>query len=117
MRKFIFILIAASLLSSCGDDSNSSQPTATTLYISMGSLQCTGGGTSLPELERQLTGAGVPIHSSSCGIDGQARAAVCGTPDGRIAIVEVPATQVAAALALGYAPLSDLPNATKVACQ
>jgi len=58
----------------------------------------------------------VQVLASSCGLDGQAHATVCGAPDGRIAIVRAPGSQASAASALGFAPLGSLPGATQVPC-
>ncbi|MSQ20466.1 MAG: hypothetical protein EXR39_13120 [Betaproteobacteria bacterium] len=84
-----------------------------------GSVQCTGAGVSVQEIERQLTGAGIEVLSSACGSDGSMHPSVCGAPDGRIGIVQVPESQAQAQAAakLGFAPLSELPDATKIACQ
>ena len=42
--------------------------------------------------------------------------AVCGAPDGRIGIFDVEAQQAPLASPLGFAPLSGLPAAVRVAC-
>jgi len=86
------------------------------MYKYAGSVQCTGGGASLAEMERQLTDAGIKVLNSSCGRDGNAYPATCGLADGRIGVFEVPAAQAPAAAAIGFAPLSNLPAATKTAC-
>ena len=86
------------------------------MYKYFGSVQCTGGGTSLSALAKQLTDASVQVLTSSCGVDGNANLALCGAADGRIAIFEVPAAQTQAAAAVGFTPLSNLPLATKAAC-
>lgn len=116
MRALLVPLVVFAL-ASCGSGESKSPETNAGMYKYFGSLQCTGGGTPLPAMERQLTEAGVQVLASTCGIDGNAYAAVCGGADGRIGIFEVPAAQVQAASVLGFAPLSNLPAATKVACQ
>lgn len=115
MRTFLASLVAFATLAAC--EGIESKPPSVSLYKYVGSVQCTGGGTSLPAMVRQLTDADIPVLASACGVDGNAYAAVCGAADGRIGIVEVPAAQAQAASALGFAPLSSLPAATKVACQ
>jgi hypothetical protein len=106
--------------------------TGVTLYKHFGSVQCQpimeqpaasmmtmgnlGGGTSLPVMQQQLTDAGIQVLFVTCGHDGFLRPAMCGVEDGRIAIFEVPAAQAEAAVALGFAPLSDLPDATRFSC-
>lgn len=113
-RRSLELALAATLLGGCGGGDSAAE--ATDLFVSMGSLQCTGGGTPLPEWERRLTAAGVQVLASSCGMDGQAHATVCGAPDGRIAIVQAPSRQAPAASALGFVALSTLPGATRVPC-
>ncbi len=115
MRIFLAPLVALATLVACGG--GESPATNVSLYKYVGSVQCTGGGTSLSAMERQLTDAGIRVLTSSCGVDGNAYPAVCGAPDGRIGVFEVPAAQAQAASAVGFAPLSNLPAATKVACQ
>jgi hypothetical protein len=105
--------IAAAALVACG---GSDPPSPASMFISLGSLQCTGGGRSLPVLRAELEAAGVPVLAASCGSDGLARPAVCGVGDGRIAIMEIAPADVAAATPLGYAPLSLLPDASAGPC-
>ena len=105
----------------CGDCRSanvrlSGSPTTTSVYKSTGSLQCTGGGLTLEQLKAELTGGSLPVESASCGIDGLGHIAVCGASDGRIGIFEIASAGVTAAQALGFAPLSDLPEATRTAC-
>ena len=49
-------------------------------------------------------------------LDGVARPALCGTAEGRIAILDLPLEYQPAAVTLGFSRLSSLPKATKVAC-
>ena len=114
MQIFLFSLVALFLLSACGGGDS---PSANiNLYKYAGSVQCTGGGLTLPEMTLQLTNASIQVLSSSCGTDGNVYAAVCGGADGRIGIFEVPSSQEQAASAVGFAPLSNLPSASKTAC-
>lgn len=102
-------------IAGCGGG-NSAAPIPVAMVKTLGSLQCSGGGSSLSAIVKQLTDAGVGALSSSCGDDGLPRIALCGVPDGRIAIVEVPSDQTSAAQALGFAPLANFPTAVKAAC-
>ena len=86
------------------------------VYTSFGSVQCSGGGSTLTDLQRQLIALGVQVFAARCGLDGVARLAVCGEPDGRIAMFDINEAQVAIVLALGFALLSTLPNASAQAC-
>lgn len=86
------------------------------VYRYAGSAQCTGGGLTLGQMQAQLANASIQVLVSSCGSDGNGYPAVCGAPDGRIGIFDIPGAQSSAALALGFALLSDLPNAARVGC-
>ena len=103
-------------LAACGGGDIGSSPNGVTLYRYAGSVQCTGGGLTLADMNMQLTNAGVLVYSASCGSDGYIHAGGCGSPDGRIGIFEVPTSQAQAASALGFAPLSGLPYAFKTSC-
>ena len=87
------------------------------VYKSLGSVQCSGGGVSLDEIKRQLKEAGIEAESANCGIDGNMHIAMCGAPDGRIAIVEIPESKAQVAAAVGFLPLKNLPDATEVPCK
>jgi hypothetical protein len=41
---------------------------------------------------------------------------VCGAPEGRIAIIDVPESQLEAARKLGFSLLSERPRAQRMAC-
>jgi hypothetical protein len=113
-NKILHVAMALSvvLLAACGDDT----PATTEVYTSAGSVQCSGGGATLAQMQGRLQAAGVEVAASSCGLDGNVQAAVCGAPDGRIGVFAVPETATPAASAAGFQPLSSLPRATKTAC-
>jgi|EndMetStandDraft_4_1072995.scaffolds.fasta_scaffold25546_7 hypothetical protein len=119
LRRFFSIWVAAALLVSCGGGGGSGgggSPSVVAVYTSFGSVQCSGGGTTLTELQRELLALGIQVLAARCGLDGLARFAVCGEPDGRIAMFDVDEAQVVVLLALGFALLSTLPNATATPC-
>ena len=94
----------------------SAPPKAVSVYLSLGSRQCQDGGRTLAEVQKVLQDAGIPVLASGCGSDGMAYPAVCGAPDGRIAIIDVPESQVEAARKLGFSLLSERPRAQRLAC-
>jgi hypothetical protein len=108
--------LAAAVSSACGGGDGGAPEAPLAMFKSLGSLQCSGGGASLPALERQLLDAGVQVLAASCGLDGNAYIALCGAPDGRIGVFDLAAQHAAVARALGFAPLSDLPAAVRVPC-
>ncbi len=94
----------------------SAPPKAVSVYMVLGSRQCQDGGRTLAEVQKVLRDGGVQVLGSSCGNDGMAYPAMCGAPDGRIAIIDVPEGQVEAALKLGFSLLSQRPRAQRMAC-
>jgi len=104
------------LVSACTQFGPQALPLSVPVYQYIGSKQCQGGGTALATMMRKLSDAGIPAMNVSCGTDGKMYPAMCGAPDGRIGIVGVPEDKVAAAAKLGFAPLSNLPDATKTVC-
>lgn len=74
-----------------------------------GTTQCAPRENKLPELEAQLTAAGVQILDRREGDDGMMRAMVCGGSDGRIGVFTINAAQTGAAEAAGFEPYNG-PN-------
>jgi hypothetical protein len=102
------------------ESQNSGQMSGETIEVFKfaGTVQCQrGGGISRADMENQLTKAGITVSDSTCGNDGKMRITVCGAPDGKLFIFEIPATQTETARSLGFAPLSNLPSANKMPCQ
>lgn len=64
----------------------------------------------------ELARAGVKPLQAACGNDGRVYPSTCGAPDGRIVIVTVAASDVERARSVGFAPLSQLPEAVKTPC-
>jgi hypothetical protein len=118
MRKLLSLLVAASLLGACGGGGGDSggPPSVVAVYTSFGSAQCSGGGSTLSDLQARLLTLGIRVFAERCGLDGLAHVSVCGQPDGRIAVFDIDEAQVAAALLIGFALLSTLPNATTTSC-
>jgi hypothetical protein len=104
------------LLYSCGGGDGGGGAETASVYASLDSIQCGAVNRPLSSLSSTLTGAGVTVVTSSCGIDGLARATVCGLQDGSIGIFDIPASQRTTAMALGFAPLGNLPAASVSAC-
>jgi hypothetical protein len=116
MRAFSFLVAAVCALATgaCGGGGDAAAPVS--IYKSLGSLQCNGGGTTVSALQQQLAVAGIQALAASCGFDGNVYAAVCGAPDGRIGIIDIPAQAVQIATTLGFSPLSVLPAPLRQAC-
>lgn len=116
MHKLVLMMTAAMMLSACADLGRVAPASGVLVYKYGGSKQCEGGGTPVEKMMRQLSEAGIPVMNVHCGTDGRMYPAMCGAPDGRIGILEVPEGKVSAAAALGFAPLSGLPEASKTVC-
>lgn len=114
MRRMHVFVTALLILSACADLARVAPGVAVYKYV--GSKQCSGGGVPLATMMRQVSEAGVPVQNVSCGTDGRMYPTMCGAPDGRIGILEIPEHKVSAAAALGFAPLSNLPEASKTVC-
>jgi hypothetical protein len=112
-------MLASGLLGACGGGGGDSggSPQVVAVYTSFGSVQCSGGGSTLGDLEARLLTLGIRVLAKRCGLDGLTHVSVCGQPDGRIAVFDIDEPQVAAALIIGFALLSTLPNATDTPCQ
>lgn len=115
MHKILSVVATSLILGACADLRTAPAP-GISVYKYVGSKQCNGGGVRLETMMRQLSTAGVPVMNVSCGTDGRMYPAMCGAPDGRIGILEIPESKVNAAAALGFAPLSNLPDASKTVC-
>lgn len=116
MHKLLIAVLAIGALNACTGHQRVPTEPRVSVYKYVGSVQCKGGGTPLSAMMRQLSEGGVPVLDVSCGTDGRMYPAVCGAADGRIGILEVPEGRAAAAAALGFAPLSNLPEASKTVC-
>ena len=114
MWRTLLSALIVSVLAACAD--NTSPVVSTRVYKYRGSLQCAGGGTAPATMSLELTNAGIPVQSFSCGIDGLAHPAVCGTPDGAINIFEIPENQGPGAQSLSFLLLSTLPTAVEIPC-
>lgn len=110
------IVAGAFALSACTGLGESAPVSGVSVYQYVGSKQCEGGGVPVEKMASQLSGAGIRVLSVTCGTDGRMYPAMCGAPDGRIGILEVPEGKVTAAAALGFARLSSLPGASKTVC-
>lgn len=88
------------------------------VYKYAGSTQCnTGKGLTLEEMKRQLVSAHINVLTAACGNDGKMRATMCGAPDGKIGIFEIPTDQFDVALKIGFLSIDQLTDAVKVPCQ
>lgn len=110
-RHVAALLLSIGLMAGC-------TTTAAPLAIAkpLGTRQCETGGPTAESLAQALRDAGISVTAVGCGHDGRMRPAACGTPDGRLAIVEIPADRRAQAEALGWRALSDMPDASRQPC-
>lgn len=93
-------------------------PALLTVARPLGTQQCGDRGVATAELlAASLRAAGVQAQALRCGHDGRMRPQMCGAPDGRLAIVDVPAAQLEMAQGQGFQPLSRWPDARSEPCR
>jgi hypothetical protein len=119
MKALATATLTALTVAACGGGGGGADPAAivtVAVFRTLGSTQCTGGGTSADTLQNLLVNAGVEVVAASCGVDGVFRAPVCGTSDGRIGVFDVAQEHVSLATALGFSLLTTLPDAQRQPC-
>ena len=75
-----------------------------------GSTQCANNGTSVEDMSKELSDAGVDVLCGQKGADGYGYCAACGCGTGQINVYTIHAENVPDAEARGFAPVSDLPD-------
>lgn len=116
MRSSLGAFLVVMTTACGGAGSPESVPYTLAVYASLGTRQCETGGTSLDALRQRLVGAGLRVVESACGSDGRVYPAVCGAPDGRIAIFDIATSASLPALPAGFAALTTLPDASRRPC-
>jgi hypothetical protein len=106
------LLLLAALGAACG-----TVAAPVTVAHPLGSRQCEGPGPAPQSLAQRLIDAGVAVAAVGCGHDGRMRPAVCGAPDGALAVMDIDAAQLPRARELGFQPLADWPDARRVPCR
>jgi len=85
--------------------------TTTHIYKPDGNKQCEPATSSLADSARQLTNAGIEVHSSHCATQtGMAVITVCGAPTLGIYLHEIKTSDVPQAKRLGYEEANNLIN-------
>lgn len=120
-RKLLLAALGASL-GACAQTppapDRAEAPAWLTVARPLGTQQCGDRGTATAELlAASLRTAGVQAQALRCGHDGRMRPQMCGAPDGRLVIADVPAAQQEAAHAQGFLPLSKWPDARSEPCR
>jgi hypothetical protein len=114
LRRTTTLLCA--VLAACASPVPIAAEKTVSVYKSRGGLQCENNAVAVSELERQLKDAGIQVAATACGHDGRMRPAMCGRPDGNIAIFDIPASKLDAAVALKFAPMDAAKDASRAAC-
>ncbi|MFC6632180.1 hypothetical protein [Microbulbifer taiwanensis] len=79
------------------------------VYRARGNKQCEGGGMSLEESGTKLTGNGVAVQESRCGVrTDRMYPAVCGGPTGDLLLHLIAMDSLDAALELGFDPADQV---------
>ena len=110
-------LVAAMCCIAAGPVHSASDPATVAVYRAAGTTQCANTSVDLEALSAPLKAAGIAVRASRCASDGLMRKMLCGSPDGRLAVFDIPKKDGAAASKLGFSPLSALPDAQEVPCR
>jgi hypothetical protein len=115
MKKHLVLAALSALSFYCG----SAHAVTATVQIaqSNGAKQCVPGRITVTAMKRLLIDNGITVNSAACGNDGMMHTTVCGASTGEINIFTIPATSLNKAQTLGFAPLTDWPNAVTAPCQ
>lgn len=106
------LTLAALLMAGCaGNDPNHAK-----VYKYDGSIQCEDAGTSVEEMQQELTHAGIPVACGQKAGDGYAYPAVCGTATGMINVYTINQEDVSRAEDLGFRSVAELPDYEDRAC-
>ncbi|MDO5647077.1 hypothetical protein [Paracoccus sp. (in: a-proteobacteria)] len=105
MRRVIVALCSMVALTGCDSPADADQ---VQVFRSLGTLQCVPDAGALDRLRHDLTAAGVTVLDARLDDDGMMRIALCGSPDGRIAVFTIPAAQLKTAQAAGFQPHHDV---------
>ena len=111
-----FTLLAAVAIGGCGGSDGS----ASVLYKSTGSVQCSPSQTTQARLDTEvsaLRAAGASVVESGCANDGLSYPAVCGGINGDLFSVTVSPHSVSVTRQLGFAPASGFSTALPMACR
>ncbi|WP_148714967.1 hypothetical protein [Chitinolyticbacter meiyuanensis] len=92
------------------------RPGTVQVFKARGERQCLGGGKTIAQLRKPLKRAGLTVLGTACGSNGLVFPATCGADTSRIVVFTLPERQIEAALKLGYALLSDWPDASISPC-
>jgi allophanate hydrolase subunit 2 len=117
MVRRVLTMLSAALLAACASEPAVSDGSGVRVAKPLGSVQCSGGGTPVAEMARQMTAGGVKVLASSCATDGRMYAAMCGASDGRLGVLEIRAADLKAAEAMGFKPLDQWRGAAAVPCK
>jgi hypothetical protein len=85
-------------------------PATAKVFKSDGSVQCSQAGTSVEDMQRELTGAGIDVICGQKANDGSGYCAACGCGTGMINVYTIHPENIQDAEALGFAPVTDLPD-------
>lgn len=111
-------LVAVSMLvvlSACGGADPDTTPTTAAKAVE--GIQCVRKVETVEELDEALKRADIYPTAKSCGWDGKDRTTACGTPTLYFYVIEIPAFQSNAAMALGYRAPQNYGAILPVSCQ
>jgi hypothetical protein len=87
------------------------------VYKYDGSVQCESNGTSVEEMQRELTDAGMAVECGQKAGDGYAYPAVCGASTGMINVYTIGVEDLSEAESLGFKSTYELPDYQDQRCE
>lgn len=102
--KIATIVMPLLVITACGSNTNEQVK----VFKQDQSIQCTGGGISLDEMQLELTNQGIDVICAQKGHDGLARITVCEAPTGNLNIYTINKSNLSDAGKAGFKTVSDL---------
>lgn len=112
MKKLLFILSSAVLLTACA---NNADQDSTLVYINTGAIQCESAGQSGAETALLLTEQNITVSNTQCGyLANVAVIAMCGSIDTQINIHRISNSDLEKAQTIGFEDVITLKQADNV---
>lgn len=109
------VLLAMLTISACNGGKNQTGEIPK-VFKYAGATQCEDGGTSVQEMQAELTDAGINVDCAQRAGDGYVYPACCGCGSGQINVYQISQQDVSAAEDLGFERVSTLPDYQDTPC-
>lgn len=113
--SIIFALLSMLMFSAC--NGGEEQPAdVNKVFKYAGATQCEDDGTSVEDMQRELSDAGIDVECAQRAGDGYAYPACCGCASGQINVYQISPEDIPAAQELGFERVSTLPDYQDAPC-